>query len=94
MKTKYIKLNNAKIAYSKHNSSPDLLLLHGNLQDKKIYKKHQLKHFKNFHTFAIDSRDFGKSISYNNDKLSIDQYSNDIIDFCKQLHIKNVRCRI
>ena len=87
MGTTYIKLNNAKIAYFEYGSGPNLLLLHGNLQDKNIYKKHQLDYFRDFHTFAVDSRCFGKSVSYSNDELSINQYSDDVIDFCKELGI-------
>ena len=86
MKTKYIKLDNVKIAYHEYGSGENLLLLHGNLQNKSIYKKYQIKYFSNFHTFAIDSRGFGKSTSKDSE-YSIEQYSDDIINFCKKLGI-------
>jgi len=87
MTTKYLELDNVKIAYREYGSGPNLILIHGNLQNKNVFKKHQLEYFKHFHTFAIDSRGFGQSISENDD-YSINQYSNDVIDFCKKLNIK------
>jgi len=87
MKTKYIELDNVKIAYREYGSGPNLLLIHGNLQNKNVFKKHQLEYFKDFHTFAIDSRGFGQSISKTAD-FSIEQYSDDVIDFCEKLDIK------
>jgi len=86
METKYLLLDDAKIAYCEYGSGRNLLLLHGNLQNKKIFKKHQLEYFSNFHTFAIDSRGFGQSTS-DNYEYSIDRYSDDIINFCKKLGI-------
>ena len=86
MKTKYLQLDNAKIAYYEYGSGPNLLLLHGNLQNKKIFKKHQLGYFNNFHTFAIDSRGFGQSTS-DDYEYSIEQYCDDIINFCIKLGI-------
>jgi len=87
MKTKYLELDNLKIAYHEYGSGPNLLLIHGNLQNKNVFKKHQLEYFNDFHTFAIDSRGFGQSISEVDD-YSIDQYSDDVINFCKKLNIK------
>ena len=86
MKTKYLELDDIKIAYCEYGSGPNLLLLHGNSENKSIFKKHQLKYFKSFHTFAIDSRGHGQSISEDSE-YSIEQYSNDIINFCKKLGI-------
>ena len=86
MKTKYVELDNIKIAYCEYGSGPNLLLLHGNSENKSIFRKHQLQYFKDFHTFAIDSRGHGQSISEDSE-YSIDQYSNDIIGFCKKLGI-------
>jgi len=86
MKTKYLNLDDIKIAYCEYGSGPNLLLLHGNSGDKSIFKKHQLKYFKDFHTFAIDSRGHGQSISVDSE-YSIEQYSDDIINFCKKLGI-------
>ena len=86
MKTKYLELDTIKIAYSEHGSGPNLILLHGNSENKNIFKKLQLKYFDNFHTYAIDSRGHGQSISEDNE-YSINQYSDDIINFCKKLSI-------
>jgi len=86
METKYLALDNIKIAYSEYGSGPNLILLHGNSESKNIFKKLQVKYFKNFHTYAIDSRGHGKSIS-DDTEYSIDQYSDDIINFCNKLNI-------
>jgi non-heme chloroperoxidase len=86
MKTKYLELDNVKIAYYEYGSGQNLLLIHGNLQNKSAFKKHQIEYFNNFHTFAVDSRGFGQSISKDN-KYSIEQYSEDIMNFCKKLGI-------
>jgi pimeloyl-ACP methyl ester carboxylesterase len=86
MKTKYLELDNIKIAYCEYGSGPNLLLLHGNSENKGIFKKYQLKHFRDFHTFAIDSRGHGQSIS-EDAEYSINQYSDDIINFCGKLGI-------
>ena len=86
MKTKFLKMDNVKIAYYEYGTGENLLLIHGNLQNKSVFKKHQREYFKNFHTFAIDSRGFGQSTSKDNE-YSIKQYSDDIINFCKELGI-------
>jgi non-heme chloroperoxidase len=86
MKTKYLQLDTAKIAYTEFGCGPNLILLHGNSLNKSIFRKHQLKHFKDFHTYAIDSGGHGQSISKGNE-YSIKQYSEDIINFCKKLGI-------
>jgi len=74
------------MAYREFGSGPNLILLHGNSQNKGIFKKHQLHYFKNFHTYAVDSRGHGQSISLDN-KFSIKQYSEDIVNFCRQMGI-------
>jgi len=86
MKTKYVQLDTIKIAYTEFGSGPNLLLLHGNSESKSIFKKHQLHHFKNFHTYALDSRGHGQSVSEDSE-YSIKQYSEDVINFCKKLNI-------
>ncbi|MDR1070218.1 MAG: alpha/beta hydrolase [Gracilibacteraceae bacterium] len=86
METKYLELDNIKIAYCEYGAGHDLLLLHGNSENKSIFKKHQLKYFEKFHTFAIDSRGHGQSISEDNE-YSINQYSDDVINFCEKLGI-------
>lgn len=83
MKTKYIQLETIKMAYTEFGSGPHLILLHGNSGNKGIFKKHQLHYFKNFHTYALDSRGHGQSLSEDN-AYSIKQFSEDIIDFCQK----------
>jgi len=86
LETKYLELDNIKIAYCEFGSGPNLLLLHGNSGNKNMFKKYQLENFRSFHTFAIDSRGHGQSISEDTE-YSINQYSDDIINFCKKLGI-------
>ena len=86
MKTKYLQLDSIKIAYTEFGLGPNLILLHGNSQNKGIFKRHQMHYFKNFHTYAIDSRGHGQSISVDN-KFSIKQYSEDIANFCGKMGI-------
>ncbi|MCL6590149.1 MAG: alpha/beta hydrolase [Firmicutes bacterium] len=80
--TEYIKLADIKIAFRQYGNGPILILLHGNSQDKRIFKRYQKDFFKNYHTIAIDSRGHGESLS-NDDQYSIGQYSDDVIQFCK-----------
>jgi len=87
MKTKYLQLESIKIAYCEYGCGPHLLLLHHNSGDKKLFKAYQKKHFKDFHTYAIDSRGHGQSISSDMD-YSINQFSDDIIAFCDALGIE------
>ena len=87
MKTKYLQLDTIKIAYTEFGSGPDLILLHGNSQNKGIFKKYQMRYFKDFHTYAIDSRGHGQCVS-NDNEFSIKQYSEDVINFCKKMDIK------
>jgi len=87
MKTKYIQLSTAKIAYTEYGSGPNLVLLHGNSQNKSIFRKHQLLFFKGFHTYAIDSRGHGGSVSENGE-YSIKLFADDVIEFCEKLGIK------
>jgi pimeloyl-ACP methyl ester carboxylesterase len=87
MKTKYLQLDTIKMAYTEFGSGPNLILLHGNSQNKSIFKKYQMHYFKNFHTYAIDSSGHGQCVSDDN-KFSIKQYSEDIVNFCKEMDIK------
>ena len=80
--TEYFDCGDARIAYKQNGSGPDLLLLHGNSESKRIFSKYQIKHFLDYHTYAIDSRCHGQSISIDNE-LSISAIADDIINFCK-----------
>ncbi len=88
LKTEYIYISDAQLAYRQCGNGPTLILLHGNSQCKKIFTKYQIHYFNNFHTFAIDSRGHEQSTSKNTD-YSIDQYSSNIIEFCHATSIKN-----
>lgn len=87
LQTKYLEFPDIKIAYHEYGEGPDLILLHGNSGSKSMFRSYQLKHFRDFHTFAIDSRGHGQSISVD-DQFSIEQYSCDVIRFCEALQIE------
>ena len=80
--TKYLDLEDVRVAYRECGSGPVLILLHGNSESKAIFSAYQHAHFKMFHTIAIDSRGHGETIS-NDTQYSICQYSDDVIRFCK-----------
>jgi pimeloyl-ACP methyl ester carboxylesterase len=82
LKTRYLKLPDIEIAYREAGQGPNLLLLHGNSESKAIFKKYQAEHFREFHTYAIDSRGHGQSRSHDT-AYSIEQYSQDVIAFCR-----------
>ena len=87
LKTKYVKTADIKMAYTEYGEGPILLLLHGNSESKNIFKKYQTDYFTDYHTYAIDSRGHGQS-SFNEEALTIEQFSKDVIDFCKIMDIK------
>lgn len=80
--TQYLDLGEVKIAYHEHGSGPVLILLHGNSGSKAFFSQYQTTHFADFHTFALDSRGHGETIS-DDAQYSIRQYSQDVIAFCK-----------
>lgn len=86
IETKYAMLSTIKLSYSEYGKGKNLLLLHGNSENKSIFAKYQTEYLKNFHTYAIDSRGHGKSVSVD-EKYTIQQYSEDIIEFCRYLRI-------
>lgn len=85
---KYLELNDIKVSYSECGEGPNLILIHGNSGNKKQFKRYQQKYFPMFHTYAIDSRGHGQSISIDRE-ITIEQISNDIIKFCETLNITN-----
>ncbi len=80
--TEYVDLPDIKIAYTQYGNGQTLLLLHGNSESKDIFEEHQTKHFPMFHTIALDSRGHGESKS-TDEEYTINQYSDDVINFCK-----------
>lgn len=70
------------MAYCETGRGPNLVLLHGNSESKKIFSRYQEEFFTDFHTFALDSRGHGQSRSV--DKYyTIPQYCEDVIQFCQ-----------
>jgi pimeloyl-ACP methyl ester carboxylesterase len=86
MNTQYVKLTDIDIAYCENGTGRNLILLHGNSESKSIFKKYQKKFFMSFHSYALDSRGHGESISTDSE-YSINQYSDDVIKFCEKLGI-------
>jgi len=66
--THFLDMDDNRLAYCEHGQGSDLLLLHGNSQSKRIFRRYQLEHFASFHTIAIDSPGHGES-TCNNEKL-------------------------
>ncbi len=86
MVTEYVPLPDVRIAYRQAGSGPALLLLHGNSESKSIFAEYQQIHFPMFHTFAIDSRGHGETVS-EDETYTIGQYADDVIGFCGALGI-------
>jgi pimeloyl-ACP methyl ester carboxylesterase len=80
--TNFLDIGDAQIAYRESGSGPVLILLHGNSESKAIFAACQTVHFKDFHTFALDSRGHGETRSQD-ERYSIGGYADDVIAFCK-----------
>jgi pimeloyl-ACP methyl ester carboxylesterase len=85
---KRIQLNDIAVAYRESGTeeAANLILLHGNSESKALFAPYQEKYFAHYHTFALDSRGHGDSIS-NDTSLSINQMSDDVIGFCEKMGI-------
>jgi pimeloyl-ACP methyl ester carboxylesterase len=79
--TQYFDCGDVKIAYTEAGRGPVVLLLHGNSASKAEFTKYQQEYFQDFHTFAIDSRGHGETVS-NDAAYSFDLYSDDVLAFC------------
>jgi len=88
--TEYADLGDLRMAFRRHGSGPVLLLLHGNSQSKRFFSRCQKKHFPMYTTIAVDSRGHGESRS-EDPEYSIDQYSEDVIGFCRAKGISEAR---
>jgi len=86
LSTKFLDCRDAKIAYREYGNGPTVILLHGNSESKALFSKYQMVHFNTFHTIAIDSRGHGETRSYDA-QYSINQYSDDVIAFCRAKNI-------
>jgi len=82
LKTDFLDLGDIKIAYREFGSGPALILLHGNSAREEMFRKYQARYFNTFHTFTLDSRGHGQTISKDT-SYSIEQYSGDVIRFCR-----------
>lgn len=82
MPTEFVDLPGIRLAYCQHGSGPDLLLLHGNSESKRIFESYQREHFNGFRTHALDTRGHGESRS-KDEMLTFDQISDDVIAYCQ-----------
>jgi pimeloyl-ACP methyl ester carboxylesterase len=82
LETKYQKLRDIEVAFTEYGEGPALILLHGNSESKRIFHDYQTRRFAAYHTYALDSRGHGESIS-EDASYSIEQYSEDVIAFCR-----------
>jgi phosphatidylglycerol lysyltransferase len=88
LKTEYIDLEDMWMAFSQQGEGKHLILLHGNSGSKAFFKSYQWNYFNDFHTFALESRGHGQSWS-EDEVLTYDQQSTDVIRFCEKKGIKN-----
>jgi pimeloyl-ACP methyl ester carboxylesterase len=82
LSTEYVDLGDIRIAYRQHGSGRCAPAVHGNSGSKAMFKPYQLEHFPQFHTYALDSRGHGQSIS-TDEEITIEQISRDVIRFCE-----------
>ena len=87
LETKHLDLGDISIAYREYGTGPDLLLLHGNSGSKSMYASYQREQFRDFHTWAVDSRCHGQSRSTDT-SLTIGQIADDIVRFCRKQGIR------
>lgn len=80
--TEYVELPDIKLAIRQAGDGTSLILLHGNSGSKTTFKRYHAEYFSEYHTIAIDSRGHGESIS-TDEAYSINQYSDDVIGFCR-----------
>lgn len=89
LETHYVELEDACLAYCEYGTGPDLLLLHGNSQSKRIFRRYQLEHFSSFHTIAIDSPGHGES-TFPANQLCYDRCCDDVVCLCDMLALNRV----
>lgn len=70
-----------------NNHQETLILVHGNMSSSFHYTPLLEELSKSYHIIAPDLRGFGES-TYQNPIHSIDDFADDLIDFCDQLNIK------
>jgi len=85
---KKIKINDAEIYYEIYGEGEPLLLLHGNSQSVKAFKK-QIKEFSKFYkVIAVDTRGQGNSTDLSKGNLSYDLYADDMKTLLDSLNIR------
>jgi pimeloyl-ACP methyl ester carboxylesterase len=85
---KKIRIKDAEIYYEIYGEGEPLLLLHGNSQSIKAFKK-QIKEFSKFYkVIAVDTRGQGNSTDLSKGKLSYDLYADDMKTLLDSLQIK------
>ncbi len=90
LETKFQKLADIEVAYTECGEGPVLILLHGNSGSKRVFREYQTRHFAACHTYALDSRGHGQSVS-TDECYSIERYSEDVIAFCGARGIAKAR---
>ncbi len=90
LQTKYLQIQDIRLAYCEYGTGEFLIMLHGNGGSKKYFRAYQTDYFGDFHSFAIDSRGHGQSRS-KDAALSYKQQSDDILRFCAVKGIKKAK---
>ncbi|MBP3891438.1 MAG: alpha/beta hydrolase [Solobacterium sp.] len=81
-------VNGIQVHYEKEGQGRPLLLVHGNGEDHTIFKE-AIAFLKDKYTcYALDSRGHGKSQRVK--ELHYEDMANDVVDFIKQLKLKDV----
>lgn len=81
--TLFEELKTVKLAYRERGAGPVLILLHGNSGSKATFRKYQDEYFRDYRTYAIDSRGHGRSVS-EDESLSIERLCDDVLEFCRK----------
>lgn len=85
-----IKITDAEIYYEIYGTGEPLLLLHGNSQSIKSFKR-QIKEFSKYYkVIAVDTRGQGKSTDLSTGALSYDLYADDMKTLLDSLQLKKV----
>lgn len=90
LETHYLNMKEDRLAYCEHGAGPDLLLLHGNSQSKRTFRRFQLEHFSAFHTIAVDTPGHGESTCHSGE-LCYAGCCDAACCLCEQLGIRDGR---
>ena len=81
-----IEVNGIELFYNKSGQGAPIILLHGNGQDHRIFKKMIKRMSDKYTVYAIDSRDHGKSSKVKH--LDYNSKMEDVAEFIRKLEIK------